>query len=139
MQLLHQFQAGINVAFCLWATPTHQQFELYDSRSIAKAFFACSATLNDFCVRWSSAQVFRDIFDLVVEALPLTEFGHFTQRWSLSVTQANELHGQLKKLEELRVQQKVIDMLSSMSQGARPSYSAPTIEETISIQFEVRQ
>ena len=42
----------------------------------------------------------------------------------------------IEELEELRIQQKVIDMLSMMVKGSRPAYSSLSIEETRWIQYE---
>lgn len=126
------------MAFCLWATPTHHQAEYYDRRGVCKAFFSCSATLNDFCTKWQSARVFGDTFDLLVEALPLTEFGDPTQYWSLAQPVIIQLKQFIVQLEELRIQQKVITMLRMMCQGRYPAYSRPAVDETSWIQYEYR-
>ncbi|KAK2779634.1 hypothetical protein CKAH01_02982 [Colletotrichum kahawae] len=104
--LLHQFQAGVCVVFCLWATPTHQQMTLYDRRPICQALFACLATLIDFASKWSSAQVFRDVFELLMEAVPVVEFGDPSQSWSITPPQSANLQLLITELEDLKVQQK---------------------------------
>lgn len=137
-QLLHQFQAGITIAFCLWATPTHQQAEYYDRRNICRAVFACSATLNDFTSNWSTARVFSDVFDILVETLPLTEFGDPSQHWSISEPEAAVLSRYIDRLKDLKVQSRVISMLEAMANGPRPCYKNLTVEETVWIQYEHR-
>ncbi|KAH9231224.1 hypothetical protein K456DRAFT_38829 [Colletotrichum gloeosporioides 23] len=104
--LLHQFQAGICVVFCLWATPTHHQMALYDRRPVCQALFACLATLIDFASKWSSAQVFRDVFELLMEAVPVVEFGDPSQSWSITPPQSANLQLFITELEDLKVQQK---------------------------------
>ncbi|KAF4886545.1 Positive regulator of purine utilization [Colletotrichum fructicola] len=133
--LLHQFQAGICVVFCLWATPTHQQMALYDRRPVCQALFACLATLIDFASKWSSAQVFRDVFELLMEAVPVVEFGDPSQSWSITPPQSANLQLFITELEDLKVQQKVINMLKTMRKGRVP-FTSPSVEETQWIQYE---
>ncbi|KAF4872502.1 hypothetical protein CGCSCA1_v008329 [Colletotrichum siamense] len=133
--LLHQFQAGICVVFCLWATPTHQQMALYDRRPVCQALFACLATLIDFASKWSSAQVFRDVFELLMEAVPVVEFGDPSQSWSITPPQSANLQLFINELEDLKVQQKVINMLKTMRRGRVP-FTSPSVEETQWIQYE---
>lgn len=94
--------------------------------------------MNEFCGKWTSARVFRDTFDLLVSALPLTEYGDPNQYWSLPQSAVLKLQGFIEKLEDLKVQQKVISTLSMMCQGSRPLHSKPTVEETLWIQYEHR-
>ncbi|KAF5520219.1 Transcriptional activator protein acu-15 [Colletotrichum aenigma] len=133
--LLHQFQAGVGVVFCLWATPTHQQMALYDRRPVCQALFACLATLIDFASKWSSAQVFRDVFELLMEAVPVVEFGDPSQSWSITPPQSANLQLLVTELEDLKVQQKVINMLKTMRKGRVP-FTSPSVEETQWIQYE---
>lgn len=133
---MHQFQAGVTVAFCLWATPTHQQLSLYDRRDVCQAIFSCLATLIDFSNKWSSAQAFRETFELLTQAFPVVEFGDPTQQWSISPSQALDMQRTIATLEQLKVQRRVIDMLSRMKKGPRPAFTTPSIEETQWIQYE---
>ncbi|KAL2670265.1 hypothetical protein Neosp_014732 [[Neocosmospora] mangrovei] len=134
--LLHQFQAGVCIVFCLWATPTHQQHGLYDCRAVSQAFFSCLATLVDFATKWETARVFRDIFELLMDAVPISQFGDPSQSWSLHQPCKVALREMIDELSEVKIQQKVTDMLSMMARESRPSYSSLSIEETHWIQYE---
>lgn len=123
------------MVFCLWATPTHQQMALYDRRPVCQALFACLATLIDFASKWSSAQVFRDVFELLMEAVPVVEFGDPSQSWSITPPQSANLQLLVTELEDLKVQQKVINMLKTMRKGRVP-FTSPLVEETQWIQYE---
>lgn len=122
--------------YCLWATPTHQQLSLYDRRALCQAVFACSATLVEFASKWSTARVFRDIFDILTQEIPMTEYGDPMQQWTLSPDRSLELKLLATSLEELRVQCKIVSLLHGIARGRRPSYTSPSIEETHWIQYE---
>ncbi|ETS78703.1 hypothetical protein PFICI_08556 [Pestalotiopsis fici W106-1] len=133
--LIHQFQAGVIMLYCLWATPTHQQLSLYDRRSVCRALFACSATLVDYANKWTSAHVFQNVFDLLTEEIPISEYGDPMQQWTFSPDSCTELLRLSRELERLQVQRKVVSLLRDMARGSRPCYSAPSIEETQWIQY----
>ncbi|VUC38191.1 unnamed protein product [Clonostachys rosea] len=134
--LLHQFQAAITVIFCLWATPTHQQAEFYDQRAVSHSLFSGMATLVDFSTRWEPAQVLRNVFELLTESLPISEFGNPFQQWSLSPDNIDDLDQMIVELEELKAQPKVVSMLRTMMRGPRPQYTPPSVTEIQWIQYE---
>lgn len=80
--------------------------------------------------------MFRDIFELLMDAVPISQFGDPSQSWSLHQPCKVALRDMIDELSEARIQQKVIDMLSMMANGSRPSYSLLSIEETHWIQYE---
>ncbi|KAI0167385.1 hypothetical protein BJ166DRAFT_623288 [Pestalotiopsis sp. NC0098] len=133
--LIHQFQAGVIMIYCLWATPTHQQLSLYDRRSVCRALFACSATLVDYANKWASAHVFQNVFDLLTEEVPVSEYGDPTQQWTLSPDSCAELRRFSLELERLQVQRRVVSLLRDMARGSRPGYTPPSVEETQWIQY----
>ncbi|CAH0056949.1 unnamed protein product [Clonostachys solani] len=134
--LLHQFQAAITVIFCLWATPTHQQAEFYDQRALSHSLFSGMATLVDFSTRWEPAHVLRNVFELLTESLPISEFGNPFQQWSLSPDNIDDLDQMIVELEELKAQPKVVSMLRTMMRGPRPQYTPPSVTEIQWIQYE---
>ncbi|KAH8895257.1 hypothetical protein GQ53DRAFT_48816 [Thozetella sp. PMI_491] len=134
--LVHQFQAGIIMMYSLWATPTHQQHSLYDRREICRAMFSCSATLVDFANKWRNACAFRDVFDLLTQGIPISEYGDPVQEWSLAPDQSEELCRLSAALEELKVTRRVVGLLLEIARGPRPGYSALSIQETQWVQFE---
>lgn len=121
--------------YCLWATPTHQQLSLYDRRSVCRALFACSATLVDYANKWASAHVFQNVFDLLTEEVPVSEYGDPTQQWTLSPDGCAELRRFSLELERLQVQRRVVSLLRDMARGSRPGYTPPSVEETQWIQY----
>ncbi|KAH6962155.1 hypothetical protein BKA56DRAFT_598405 [Ilyonectria sp. MPI-CAGE-AT-0026] len=134
--LLHQFQAAVSVVFCLWATPTHQQLEFYDRRAVCQALFAALATLVEFSNKWAAAQVFREIFELLTEALPVTEYGDSAQQWTISPSHAKDLEQLIPELQGLKVQRKVVTMLNKILRGPRPVFTPLSVAETQWIQYE---
>ncbi|KAK2606712.1 hypothetical protein N8I77_005443 [Diaporthe amygdali] len=133
--LIHQFQAGVIVLYCLWATPTHQQLALYDRRVVCQAIFACLATLVDYANKWASAHVFQSVFSLLTEDIPVSEYGDPVQQWTLSLDSCAELLELTLELERLQVQKRLVYLLRDMAKGSRPCYVAPSIEETQWIQY----
>lgn len=122
--------------FCLWATPTHQQQSFYDRRSVCQALFACLATLGDFANKWPTAGVFRDIFEILTDAIPISEYGDPGQRWSISPLQGIRLKSMVTELESIKVQGRVIRILNGMLRASRPIYTSISVEETRWIQYE---
>ncbi|KAM0817500.1 putative Transcription factor domain-containing protein [Seiridium cardinale] len=133
--LVHQFQAGVIVIYCLWATPTHQQLALYDRREVGQALFACLATLVDYANKWASAHVFQSIFSLLVDEIPISEYGDPIQQWAIAPDRCEELLKLTLELEQLQIQKKVVSILRDMAKGSRPCYMVPSIEETQWIQY----
>ncbi|KAI0473451.1 hypothetical protein GGR56DRAFT_531998 [Xylariaceae sp. FL0804] len=146
--LVHQFQAGVVLLYCVWATPTHLQRALYDGRAVCQALFACSATLVDFYAahRWGAsfgnathpARVLRNVFDLLTREVPVSEFGDPTQQWALSPEAGKELRQLAAELEapRLQLQGRVVALLREMAAGGRVTHAgAPSEEETRWIQY----
>lgn len=121
--------------YCLWATPTHQQLSLYDRREVSDTLFSCSATLVEYAHKWSTAHVFRDIFELLTQIMPISEYGDPMQQWTCCPERAAELLQLSAKLESLQIQERIISLVRSIAEGPRPSYMPPSIEETEWIQY----
>ncbi|KAF4810050.1 Positive regulator of purine utilization [Colletotrichum siamense] len=79
--------------------------------------------------------LFRDVFELLMEAVPVVEFGDPSQSWSITPPQSANLQLFINELEDLKVQQKVINMLKTMRRGRVP-FTSPSVEETQWIQYE---
>lgn len=80
--------------------------------------------------------MFCDVFELLMDAVPISKFGDPSQSRSLHQPYNVALTRMVEELAGVKIQQKVIDMLSMMARGSRPSYSSLSIDETRWIQYE---
>ncbi|KIV99833.1 hypothetical protein, variant [Verruconis gallopava] len=58
--LLVQFQSGVTLLYCFWATPPEQRTENYDAPDVSDALRACSNILAIMADRWPKAECLRD-------------------------------------------------------------------------------
>lgn len=82
--------------------------------------------------------MFRDVFEVLTEVVPMTEYGDPSQQWTVSPQQAEDLRKMAEILEKLRVQRRVIGMLDRIVRGPRLTYRPLSVEETQWIQYEHR-
>ncbi|ETS80065.1 hypothetical protein PFICI_07594 [Pestalotiopsis fici W106-1] len=71
--LLVQFQSGITLLYCFWATPPVNRTENYDSPDVSDAIRACSNILAIMADRWPRADCLRDVFELIAREIPLID------------------------------------------------------------------
>ncbi|KAJ4376067.1 hypothetical protein N0V83_001348 [Neocucurbitaria cava] len=71
--LLVQFQSGITLLYCFWATPPEHRTENYDSLDVSDALRACSNILAIMADRWPKADCLRDVFELLAREIPLVD------------------------------------------------------------------
>jgi hypothetical protein len=72
-QLLVQFQSGVTILYCCWATPPEYRTENYDSPDVSDALRACSNILAILTDRWPKAECLRDVFELLAREVPLVD------------------------------------------------------------------
>lgn len=72
-QLLVQFQSGVTLLYCFWATPPEQRTENYDSPDVSDALRACSNILAIMSERWPKADCLRDVFELLAREVSVYE------------------------------------------------------------------
>ncbi|KAF1939419.1 hypothetical protein EJ02DRAFT_352371 [Clathrospora elynae] len=73
LALLVQFQSGITLLYCFWATPPEHRTENYDSLDVSDALRACSNILAIMADRWAKADCLRDVFELLAREIPLVD------------------------------------------------------------------
>uniref|UniRef100_A0A8H7KEM6 Zn(2)-C6 fungal-type domain-containing protein n=1 Tax=Bionectria ochroleuca TaxID=29856 RepID=A0A8H7KEM6_BIOOC len=71
--LLVQFQSGVTLLYCCWATPPEYRTESYDSPDVSDALRACSNILAIMTDRWPRADCLRDVFELLAREIPLVD------------------------------------------------------------------
>ncbi|KAH7006976.1 fungal-specific transcription factor domain-containing protein [Ilyonectria destructans] len=71
--LLTQFQIGVTLLYCLYATPTSRWKLSYKSADVSDAIRACSSTLAILAERWAEAECVRDVFEILAREIPLGE------------------------------------------------------------------
>lgn len=71
--LLTQFQIGVTLLYCFWATPPSQWKESYKSSDVFDAMRACSSTLAILAERWAEAECCRDVFEVLAREVPVGE------------------------------------------------------------------
>ncbi|KAI0144517.1 fungal-specific transcription factor domain-containing protein [Xylariaceae sp. FL1272] len=73
LALIHQFQAGVALLYCFWATPPEYRTENYDSDDVPDAVRACSNILAIMADRWPKADCLRDVFEHLAREVPLVD------------------------------------------------------------------
>ncbi|KKY23031.1 putative zn 2cys6 transcription [Phaeomoniella chlamydospora] len=71
--LLTQFQIGVTLLYCFYATPPTQWKASYKSADVPDAIRACSSTLAILAERWAEAECVRDIFEIIAREVPVGE------------------------------------------------------------------
>ncbi|KAH8895609.1 hypothetical protein GQ53DRAFT_682232 [Thozetella sp. PMI_491] len=84
--LLTQFQIGVTLLYCFFATPPLQWKPSYKSADVPDAIRACSSTLAILAERWAETECIRDIFEILAREIPLGETWGRPQRISLDGT-----------------------------------------------------
>ncbi|KAK6085192.1 fungal specific transcription factor domain-containing protein [Seiridium cupressi] len=69
--LLTQFQIGVNLLYCFYATPISHWKESYKSVDVSDAIRACSSTLAILSERWVEAECVRDVFEILAREMPI--------------------------------------------------------------------
>ena len=65
--MMHYFQAGTTILYCLLKTPTSQQTPLFTSPVVMEAIRGCLNVLAEFSQNWAAAKEFWQIYDILVE------------------------------------------------------------------------
>ncbi|KIV98845.1 uncharacterized protein PV09_09416 [Verruconis gallopava] len=71
--LLTQFQIGVTLLYCFFATPPSQWKDSYRSPDVLDAIRACSTTLAILADRWTEAECTRDVFEVLAREVPVAE------------------------------------------------------------------
>ncbi|KAF2011593.1 hypothetical protein BU24DRAFT_284498 [Aaosphaeria arxii CBS 175.79] len=111
--LVVQFQAGITLLYCFWATPPEHRTENYDSLDVPDALRACSNIVAIMADRWAKADCLRDVFELLAREIPLVD------RPSRPPTRVSEktieaIRSKLNQVRALIVHRSIMRMIEEM-------------------------
>lgn len=110
--LLVQFQSGITLLYCCWATPPFFRTENYDSPDVSDALRACSNILAIMTDRWPKADCLRDVFELLAREVPLQDRKLPPSRVSNSSVEA--IREKLPQVRLLVVHRSIMRMIEEM-------------------------
>ncbi|KAF2023990.1 hypothetical protein EK21DRAFT_104984 [Setomelanomma holmii] len=113
LALLVQFQSGITLLYCFWATPPDQRTENYDSLDVSDALRACSNILAIMADRWAKAECLRDVLELLAREIPLVDRPHRPPT-RLSEKASTTIREHLTEVRSLIVHRPVLRMLEEM-------------------------
>ncbi|KAL1799397.1 hypothetical protein ACET3X_003434 [Alternaria dauci] len=113
LALLVQFQSGITLLYCFWATPPEQRTENYFSLDVPDALRACSNILAIMADRWAKAECLRDVFELLAREIPLVDRPNKPPT-RLSEKTVTTIEAQLPQVRALVVHRPVLRMIDEM-------------------------
>ena len=113
LALLVQFQSGITLLYCFWATPPECRTDNYDSLDVPDALRACSNILAIMADRWAKADCLRDVFELLAREIPLVDRPNKPPiRLAEKTVQA--IHTHLPQVRSLVVHRPVLRMIEEI-------------------------
>ncbi|CAN9259052.1 unnamed protein product [Alternaria alternata] len=113
LALLVQFQSGITLLYCFWATPPEQRTENYFSLDVPDALRACSNILAIMADRWAKAECLRDVFELLAREIPLVDRPNKPPT-RLSDKTVTAIQAHLPQVRALVVHRPVLRMIDEM-------------------------
>lgn len=108
-----QFQSGITLLYCFWATPPEHRTENYDSLDVSDALRACSNILAIMADRWAKADCLRDVFELLAREIPLVDRPN-KPPIHLSEKTVAAIRAHLAQVRSLVVHRSVLRMIEEM-------------------------
>lgn len=106
-QLLVQFQSGIVLLYCFWATPPACRTHSFESMDVSDALRACSNIIALLVERWPNAECLQDVFELLAHEIPLTEHAGRTAR-RVSQDSSDRIQTLLPQLKRIIVHRQTI-------------------------------
>ncbi|RAR00960.1 fungal specific transcription factor domain-containing protein [Stemphylium lycopersici] len=113
LALLVQFQSGITLLYCFWATAPEHRSENYESLDVPDALRACSNILAIMAERWAKADCLRDVFELLAREIPLIDRPN-KPLTRLSEKTCSTIRAHLPQVCELVVHRPVLRMIEEM-------------------------
>ncbi|CAM1507968.1 Fc.00g048160.m01.CDS01 [Cosmosporella sp. VM-42] len=120
--LLVQFQSGITLLYCFWATPVQHRTENYHSPDMFDALRACSNILAIMADKWPKADCLRDVFELLAREIPLV-YGPKGPPIRISDSASAAIQGKLPKVRALVVHRSILRMIAEMVSDDFPQYN----------------
>ncbi|KAH7310829.1 hypothetical protein B0I35DRAFT_439768 [Stachybotrys elegans] len=111
--LLVQFQSGVTLLYCFWATPPEHRTENYCSPDVFDAIRACSNILAIMTDRWPKADCLRDVFELLAREVPIIDRPNCPPT-RLSATTVATIRDKLPEVRALVVHRDILRMLQEM-------------------------
>ncbi|KAI9729375.1 MAG: hypothetical protein M1834_006899 [Cirrosporium novae-zelandiae] len=142
--LLTQFQIGVTLLYCFWATPPRFRTDSYYSPDVPDALRACSNVLAILAERWKEADCLRDVFELLARNIPLVdrplhprrghpdyEKGTYSSPQRVSSEVENKIRSRWAMLESLVVHRAILRMIDEMISEDFPRPEDDAAEEVI--------
>ncbi|KAI6785942.1 uncharacterized protein J7T54_006281 [Emericellopsis cladophorae] len=111
--LLVQFQSGVTLLYCCWATPMEYRTDNYDAPDVSDALRACSNILAIMADRWPKAESLRDVFELLAREIPLVDRPSRPPTRITPAT-ADAIRAKLVPVRSLIVHRSIIRMIEEM-------------------------
>ncbi|KAF2710170.1 hypothetical protein K504DRAFT_376730 [Pleomassaria siparia CBS 279.74] len=119
--LLVQFQSGITLLYCFWATPPENRTDNYDSLDVPDALRACSNIVAIMADRWPKAEVLRDVFELLAREIPLVD-RPTRPPIRLSEKTVTTIQAKLPQVRALIVHRSILRMIEEMISESFPRF-----------------
>lgn len=121
-QLLVQFQSGVTLLYCFFATPPEHRTENYDAPDVSDALRACSNILAIMADRWPKADCLRDVFELLAREVPLVDRPHRPPT-RFSERSVAAIRDKLPEVKALVVHRSILRMIEEMTSEPFPRLS----------------
>ncbi|EXJ78707.1 hypothetical protein A1O1_09109 [Capronia coronata CBS 617.96] len=125
--LLTQFQIGVTLLYCFWATPPQLWRDSYRSADVPDAVRACSSTLAIFAERWTEAECLRDVFETLAREIPLGESWPRPKR--MTPAGVATVESSLPHTTQVVVHRPVLRMIREMATEDFPVDDRPVMQE----------
>lgn len=114
-----QFQSGVTILYCCWATPPEYRTESYYSPDVSDALRACSNILALLSDLWPKAECLRGVFELLAREVPLVDRPNRPPT-QISDASASVIKEKLPQLRSLILNRSVIKMITEMATNDFP-------------------
>ncbi|KAI0129702.1 hypothetical protein BJ170DRAFT_284912 [Xylariales sp. AK1849] len=122
--LLVQFQSGVTLLYCFWATPPEHRTENYDSPDVSDAIRACSNILAIMADRWPTADCLCDVFELLAREVSLVDRPSRPPT-KLSERSIEAIREKLPQVRALVVHRSILRMIEEMITDKFPRSTEP--------------
>ncbi|RDW57640.1 hypothetical protein BP6252_13722 [Coleophoma cylindrospora] len=113
LALLFQFQSGITLLYCFWATPERHRTPNFESSDIWDALRACSNTFAIMADHWPTAECLRDVFELLARGVPLVgRLNRDSQR--ISPQAVIQIQSSMPSVRSIVINRSVLRMIEEM-------------------------
>ncbi|KAF7560398.1 hypothetical protein G7046_g3763 [Stylonectria norvegica] len=111
--LLTQFQMGVTLLYCFFATPPSNWKPSYRCADVPDAVRACSSTLAILADRWDEAECLRDVFEILAREVPIAETWGRPNR--LSDAGSAYIHKHWQRMSTIVIHRPILRMIREMA------------------------